>query len=468
MLGRIDQSRLALEEIHRFPNRTLRTEAGLEWDMAHLIAEIKRGLAKAAGLNVRSFGCDSWGVDYLLFDSSGQLLPPAFHYRDGRAGLGVKRAYARVDWPTIFAETGIQFMPINTIFQIASERPERLEQADRLLLVADGINYVLSGVAKAEETLASTSQVYNPVSRSWSKALLDRLSIPERLFAPIVPPGTRLGPLRAEVERETGLRGIEVLATCSHDTAAAVVGVPAQGTHWAYISSGTWSLLGVELPRPILTDDCRELNFTNEIGYGGSVRLLKNIVGLWVIQECKRYWAERGEPFEYGTLTDLAGSAEPFVSLIDLTDSQFVEPGAMPEKIGAYCRGTGQPGPSSPGATVRAVLESLALLYRRTLRQVERLIGSRIQRLHIVGGGSKNTLLNQFTANACQVQVVAGPVEATAAGNVVVQALALGQLSSLAEARKLIGESFPTTHFEPRDVAVWAHAYDRLAALAGW
>lgn len=470
MVGRIDNDRLTLEELHRFANRTVKADGALHWDIPNLFHDIKIGLAKAAGLKIpfASFGCDSWGVDYLLFDANGNLIPPAYHYRDPRAAYGVKRAYARLDWPTIFAETGIQFMPINTVFQLASESPDRFERAHRLLLIADGINFMLCGVAKAEETLASTSQIYNPVNRTWSKLLLNRLAIPERLFPSIVPPGTRLGPLLPDIARETGLTWLEVLATCSHDTAAAVVGVPARDTHWAYISSGTWSLLGVELPRPILTGDCRELNFTNEIGYGGTVRLLKNIVGLWVVQECRRHWADHGQQFEYAALTEWAASERPFVSLIDLTDPRFVEPGSMPEKIADFCRGTGQPEPATPGAAVRAVLDSLALLYRRTLRQLERLIGSRIQRLHIVGGGSKNALLNQLTANACQIPVLAGPVEATAAGNIAVQALALGHLSSLPQARQLIAESFGTTRYEPGDTRDWSSAYDRLHAVAKW
>lgn len=469
MLGTLSGERLALREIHRFSNTPVNRDASLQWNISDLFDELKTGLSKAAALDLPFAGisCDSWGVDYLLYDGHGQFMPPAFHYRDPRrTALGVKQAYARVDWPTIFSETGIQFMPMNTLFQLASEDRRRLETAERLLLIGDAFNYFLSGVARAEESLASTTQLYDPRTRTWSKRLLGLLGLPARLFPQIVPPGTRLGPLREELQRETRLPGIEVLASCSHDTGAAVAGVPAADTHWAYISSGTWSLLGVELPRPVLTESCRELNFTNEIGYGGTVRLLKNIVGLWMVQECRREWARNGREFDYATLTQMADEAPPFAALIDPADPRFVEPGEMPQKIAAFCRETNQALPADPGTVIRVVLESLALSYRHTLKQVERLIGSRVQRLHIVGGGSKNALLNRFTANACQIRVLAGPDEATAAGNVLVQALALGHLKSLKQARQIIRDSFAVTTFEPSEHDAWEAAIDRFDRLA--
>ncbi len=465
ILGTLRNGKLALEELHRFPNTPIKAEGSLYWDIPHLFKEIKTGLKKAAQLKIpiSSVSCDSWGVDYMLFDAVGAIIPPTFHYRDRRAARGVENAYAKVKWPTIFAETGIQLMAINTIFQLAAESPERLARADRLLLIGDGINAMLSDVAKAEVSLASTSQLYNPRSRGWSRRLINALNLPLKLFPPIIPSGTALGPLQREIVQETGLTGVQVIATCSHDTGAAVAGVPAFGQNWAYISSGTWSLMGVELPGPIVTEACRELNFTNEIGYGGTVRLLKNIVGLWIIQECRRTWAKAGQELDYAKLTELATAAPPFVSLINPTDPRFINPDDMPEKIAAFCRETEQPVPESPGAVVRCVLESLALLYRRTLKQIEQLTGIRFERVHVVGGGSKNSLLSQFTANALQIPVLAGPMEATAAGNILIQAITLEHLPSLAAARDVVRQSMEVSIIHPHAPEEWMKAYERFS-----
>jgi rhamnulokinase len=356
-------------------------------------------------------------------------------------------------------------MPLNTIYQLAAEAPARLKQAHRLLLIGDGFNFLLSGVARAEESMASTSQLYNPRTKSWSRLLLEALDIPAGLFAPIVPSGTRLGPLRPELARETGLEGLEVIAACSHDTGAAVAAVPGSGEGWAYLSSGTWSLMGVELPAPIITDPCRELNFTNEIGYGGSVRLLKNIIGLWIVQECRGQWAKQGSDYDYATLTQMAAAAPAFVSLINPADPRFLSPGDMPARIAAYCQETGQPSPSSSGAVIRCALESLALLYRRTGLQIEQLTRRKIERLHIVGGGARNGLLNQFTANALQIPVLAGPVEATAAGNILVQAIASGRLALLGEAREVVRASSEITQVDPCDAPEWEAANRRWEQL---
>ena len=468
MLGTLDAGRLSLEELHRFPNTPLRDGSSMHWNIPALMNEITEGLKKAARLPVRisSFSCDTWGVDYLLFDAQGRVMPPADHYRDPRSEAGVQKVFARIDWNLIFAETGLQFMGFNTLFQLAAETPGRLDSADKILMVGDGFNYLLSGVARAEQSSASTSQLYDPRTHAWSEKLLETMQYPARLFPPIVPSGTRLGPLRDEIASETGLRDLTVIAGCSHDTAAAVAAVPASGSHWAYISSGTWSLMGVESVVPIINDTCRELNFTNEIGHGGSVRLLKNIIGLWLVQECRRTWAASGRDLGYAELADLAGAEPPFVSLINPADPRFIPPDHMPERIAAFCRETGQPVPRNEGATIRCVLESLALLYRQTLRQVERITGSRMLQLHIVGGGSRNALLNQFTANAAQTRVLAGPTEATAAGNILVQAIALGHLPSLAAARKVVRDSMETVVYEPVDAAPWAQAFDRFEKLA--
>ena len=471
MLATLDQGKLSLEEIHRFANNLIQTDDGsLHWDIPELAAEVRAGLKKAGAmcLEIAGFSVDSWGVDYVLFDEAGGLLSPTFCYRDPRTKRGVEAAYGKTDWETIFEETGIQFMPLNTLFQLMAESPERLERAALLLGVGDGIHFLLSGSRKIEESMASTFQLYNPRTRDWSGKLIETLGLPRRLFPEITPSGSRLGPLLPDIAEECGLSGVEVIAGCTHDTGAAVAAAPAvDGGSWAYISSGTWSLMGTELDAPIVTDACRDLNFTNEIGHGGSVRLLKNIIGLWLIQECRRQWAREGREFDYAGLTALAEASEAFGSLIDPTDARFVAPGDMPGRIRDYCRETGQPAPEEPGAVIRCALESLALLYGRTLRQIETLIERPIDRLHIVGGGAQNRLLNQLTANAVGVTTVAGPAEATAAGNALLQALALGHVASLTEARGIVANSFEPETCQPVDADEWRSAMARFAKLTG-
>jgi rhamnulokinase len=370
----------------------------------------------------------------------------------------------------VFAESGIQFMPLNTIFQLAAETPERLQAARWIVTVADAFNLLLSGTVRCEVSNASTTSLYNPVRREWSSKLLGALGIPAAKLPPIATSGTRLGLLLEAVSRRVGLPRIEVIAGCSHDTAAAVLAVPVENftsarPDWAYISSGTWSLLGTELPHPVLTAECRAANFTNEIGYGDTVRLLKNIIGLWLVQECRRAWVSTGRDFTYAQLAGFAASAEPFVSFINPADPRFVSPGDMPNRVADYCRETGQPAPTSPGACIRTVLESLALLYAVELRRLEDVAGTRFGRLHIVGGGSQNALLNQFTADACGIPVHAGPIEATAAGNVLVQAITLGDLSGSESARRVVRDSYPVSVFSPSGDTRWVTALGRFAGL---
>ena len=468
MLGSLDAGKLSLEELHRFPNTPIKSDGSLCWDIPRLFGQLKAGLRKAGALKVpiASISTDSWGVDYLLIDARSEIIPPVFHYRDPRTARGVARVRASVGWPNIFDETGIQFMPLNTLYQLATEPSERLARAERILMIADAFNFFLCGQAAIEESNASTTQFYNPSTRQWSKKLLAALNLPERLLPAIVPSGTRLGRLRKELADETGLPPMEVIASCSHDTGAAVAAVPADSsTSWAYLSSGTWSLLGVELPAPLITDACREMNFTNEIGYGGSVRLLKNISGLWLVRECRRAWAAGGQHLDYETLIKLAAETSPFVSLINPMDARFVAPENMPEAIAAFCRETGQPAPTMPGAFIRCTLESLAMLYRRTFRQIEQLVRRKIERLYVVGGGSRNALLNQFTADALQIPVLAGPVEATAAGNVLVQAITLGHVNSLSAAREIVRDSLPASRVNPNAAAPWDSAWERFTKL---
>ncbi|MFT5492220.1 MAG: rhamnulokinase [Limisphaerales bacterium] len=469
MLATLADGRLTLEEVHRFPNAVIQTDEGsLHWDIPALFAEVKVGLKKAAalGVEISGFSVDSWGVDYTLFDAEDRLMSPTFCYRDPRTERGVKNAYEKTDWETIFAETGIQYMPLNTLFQLMAESPERLAEAKLLLGVGDGFHFMLSGRRVIEESMASTFQLYNPTTRDWSDKLIGTLGLPRAIFPAIVPSGEKLGPMLPEIVEESGLGGVEVVATCSHDTGTAVAAVPAtEEGSWAYISSGTWSLIGVETEEPILTDACREMNFTNEIGYGGTVRLLKNIIGLWLVQECRREWERRGEIYDYAELTRLAEEAEPLTSLIDPSDPRFVAPGDMPGRIAKFCQETDQAAPEGPGATIRCALESLALLYGKTLRQVEEVTEVSVDRLHIVGGGSKNQLLNQLTANAVGIPVIAGPGEATAAGNALIQAITLGQLDALADARRVVRNSFELKTFEARDTGAWSAAGKRFEAI---
>jgi len=474
LLGTLAGDRLNLEEIHRFPNGPVRVGDSLRWDTPRIFNELKTGLRQVAErrVPVASVSCDSWGVDYALL--GGGRSPEAlgldvpFHYRDSRTEGALERAFAILSPEQIFAETGVQFMPINTLYQLLADlrsRREMLSSADAFLNIGDYFNFLLSGERKAEESLASTTQLYNPRTRGWSATLIEQFGLPARIFPPIVPSGTRLGRLLPALVAETGLKGVQVVAGCSHDTAAAVAAVPAQGRDWAYLSSGTWSLLGIETAQPILSAHARQYNFTNEVGYGGSIRFLKNLVGLWILQECRREWARTGQGLSYDALTELAGKAPPLVSLIDPQEPRFSRPGEMPGKIAAYCRETSQRAPTSPGEFARCVLESLALMYRRTLDQLEEVTGKKLTTIHVVGGGSRNELLNQFTANATGRAVLAGPAECTGIGNVLVQAIALGHVSSLDAARRIVRESFPIKRFEPKDVSKWQNAYTQFCEL---
>jgi rhamnulokinase len=467
ILGTLDDGRITLEEVHRFPNGAVKNSGALHWNFEGLLNELKTGLKKAAArqLPIASISTDSWGVDYVLYDERGLVMSPVWCYRDVRTASGVENAKAKVDWPTIYVETGIQFMALNTIYQIVTEPPDRLAAARQLLLIGDAFNYFCSGVARNEVSLASTTQLYNPQTRTWSKKLFASLGLNEALFAPVCPSGTVLGPMKKNLATEAGLPPIQVIATCSHDTGAAVAAVPAQGENWAYLSSGTWSLMGVEWPRPVITDQGRSLGFTNEIGYGDSVRLLKNIVGLWIVQECRRYWAKQGKKYEFDELAALSNSAPPFVSLINPDDPRFLSPDDMPKKIAEFCAETGQPAPADTGAVMRCIYESLALFYRVTLRKTERLIGKKIERLHIVGGGSQDATLNQFAANALKIPVLAGPKECAALGNILVQAIALGHLPSHAAAREVVRNSFELKTFTPQSPAEWDAAALRFEKL---
>jgi rhamnulokinase len=466
MLGALADGKLTLEEIHRFPTGGVNIAGSLRWDVLRIWDEIKTGLRKVAarGVKIESVSADSWGVDYVWLRGDEPLLTLPCHYRDGRTDGAFERAFAVATREEIFAESGIQFMQFNTLYQLHADAEQRrwlFKTADRFLFIADYFNWLMSGVGKAEVSLASTSQLYNPKRKKWSRALLKKLGLPKRLFPEIVPSGTVLGPVLPEL----GLGDAKVVASCSHDTGAAVAAVPGKGKDWAYLSSGTWSLLGVETKKPVINEQALALNFTNEVGFGHSIRFLRNIVGLWIAQECRRTWAADGRDYTYDQLVKLAGEAEPLRSLIQPNDARFVKAGDMPSKVAGYCRQTGQPEPVTHGQIARCVLESLALLYAQQIKEIEVLTGREIKRLHIVGGGSQNALLNQFSANATGLPVLAGPVEATAVGNILVQAIALGHLADLAGLRKVVGNSFPVTEFSPQDAGVWSQARRRFEAL---
>ncbi len=450
MRGVLADGKLTMEEVHRFPTGGIVIGDSLRWDLPRILDELRLGIRKAAAQGtIDGISTDSWGVDYVLLNSLDAVLSLPYHYRDKRNDTAFQRVFLLAPRDLIYRETGIQSMGFNTLFQLqwdVSRRPGLTALADRFLLIADWCNWAFSGVGVAEESLASTTQAYSPHTRQWSGDILRRVGLPERLFPAVVPSASVLGPALPEL----GAGNAQVVATCSHDTGAAVAAVPAEGEGWAYLSCGTWSLLGIEAPEPICTKEALAENYTNELGLGGSVRFLKNIVGLWIVQECRRSWQTAGQDYSYDELTRLAGEAKPHVSLIDPTDPRFAAPGDMPQKIAAYCRETKQAVPESVGAMVRCALESLAVTYRKSIDTLERLSGQKLSRLHIVGGGSKNRLLMQMAADATGRQVIAGPVEATAIGNLLIQALALGQIKDHAELRRIVRASFPVETFVPR------------------
>jgi rhamnulokinase len=476
MLGTLWDGRLTLEELHRFANRAVVIKNSRRWDLLHLYAEIVEGLRKAGARNlpIRSLSTDSWGVDYVLTKKTEPFLSSPYQYRDERTD-GAYERLGEVTREEIFAATGIQCMTINTLCQLHTDllnRPEMLQFADQFLLIGDTINHLLGGEPVAEASLASTTQLYDPAAHDWARGLIARLGLPEPIFPKIVASGTVIGTLTPELQSETNLGPIKVIASCSHDTGAAVAAVPAsQEEGWAFLSSGTWSLLGVESPTPVLTKAAQQLNFTNEVGYGGSIRLLKNITGLWILQECMRFWRESGHDHTYTDLVNLALETPELHSLINPADPRFLRSGGttasggMPARIAEYCRETAQPIPNSVGAIARCILESLSLLYRKTLGELEELTGTPINRLHIVGGGTRNNLLNQCAANATGRRVIAGPIEATAAGNILIQGLACGSVASLNEAREIVARSFPQNAYEPQDAPLWEAAYKRFTSL---
>jgi rhamnulokinase len=471
VVGHLDGEQLTLEELYRFPNGPVRVLDRLHWDVLRLWSEIKHGLGLAAqnyGDSLVGVGLDTWGVDFGLLASDDTLLGHPYHYRDGRTDGMPELAFRRVPREEIFERTGIQFMQFNSLYQLlamAQAQAPALAAARTFLTMPDLFNFWLSGRKANEFTNATTTQCYDPRAADWAYDVLERLGLPTRIFGEIVPPGTVLGALRPSVAQETGCGQIPVIAPATHDTGSAVAAAPLSAPDAIYLSSGTWSLMGVEVEQPVISAQSLAYNFTNEGGIEGTFRLLKNIMGLWLVQESRRQWARTGESFSYAALTDMAAQAPAFGPLVAPGDARFLKPGDMPGRMGAFCRETGQVVPESRGAIVRCALESLALAYRWTAERLDELLGRRLPAIHVIGGGSQNSLLNQFTADATGRPVIAGPVEATAIGNILVQALALGHVSSLAQGRELVRRSFPLVTFEPQQAAAWDAAYERYERL---
>ena len=474
MGGSWNGGKLGLTEIHRFPNAAVPVAGSLRWDLLGLWREIRAGLKRASqklGGQIRSVGVDTWGLDYVLQDANGEWLGLPYCYRDSRTSGLIEAATEIVPRAEIFAYSGVQFMEINTLYQLlAAQRtqPQLLEAARKMLLIPDWIHWALCGAQVCESTNASTTQFLQPNTKMWSAELLKRLSIPTHFLPELVEPGTDLGAVRGEIAAECGLAGLRVVAPATHDTGSAVVAVPTRDTgtpNWAYISSGTWSLMGIEVPEAVLNDTVLRHNFTNEGGVDGSYRLLKNIMGLWLVQQLRQSFSRKNGTADYERLVHLAEQSPALRSLVDPDDIRFLRPTDMVAAIQDACRNSHQPVPETEGQLVRCALESLALRYRQVLRTLEVIAGRRIEVVHIVGGGSRNRLLNQFTADACNRTVVAGPVETTAIGNVLWQATASGEIASLSEARQIVRESFGSQiqEFHPRseNLAEWDAANAR-------
>jgi len=474
VLGTLSDGRLSMEEVHRFPNVPVAIAGHGHWDILRLFNEITEGMRKCAASGARNLagmGVDTWGVDFGLLDSSGELILTPYQYRDKRTEGMYEEVFKRVPRDEVFEKTGIQFMQFNTLYQLASmalAKSPVFEFADRFLMIPDLLHYFLCGSKVGEFSNATTTQCYNPrlgEAGGWDTDMLQRLGIPTRFMPEVVKPGTVLGKLLPQLAEETGLAVAPVIAPPTHDTGSAVAAVPAQGENWAYLSSGTWSLMGIEVHEPVIDERTLALNFTNEGGVEGTFRLLKNISGLWLVQQCRRSWRKAGNELDYGRITELAGQARPFASIIDTADERFLNPPDMPTAIADFCSEYGQAVPTTPGEFARCALESLALAYREVKEKLELLNGAPINVLHIVGGGTQNRLLNQLTADACGIPVVTGPVEATGAGNILVQAMATGELSSLAEVREVVRNSFELETYEPKKTTSWEEAYARYNKL---
>ncbi len=473
VIGHFNGERLRLEDVHRFSNGPVRVLDTLHWDVLHLFAELKTalGLAVAAhGKEWAGIGIDSWGADFGLLGQSDELLGNPRHYRDRLFDGSIEAACEIAPREEIYGRTGIQFLQFNTLLQLYALKRHHspaLSAAKTLLFIPDLLNFWFTGVKATEFTIASTGQMLDPDTRQWATDLIAKFGLPTDILTEILEPGAKIGNLRGEIAAEAGCGQIPVFAPAEHDTGSAIVAVPADSPDYAYISSGTWSLLGIESASPCVSDATRNANFTNEGGVCGTTRLLKNVMGLWLAQECRRTWARQAQTYSYDDLTRLAEAAPPFQALIDPDNPAFFAPATMPDAIRNFCLTTGQTPPEDAGATIRCCLESLALKYRWGIEKLEEFRGAKIRDIHIVGGGAQNRLLCQMTADATNRRVIAGPIEATAAGNLLMQMLGNGDIATLAEARQIVRHLFDLTFYEPtaqRDI--WNDAYGRLLAVS--
>lgn len=461
MLAQLGKGTLTLREMHRFANGPVEQDGALHWDFDKLMHEITMGIRKAAKAcnDIKSIGVDTWGVDFGLLDKGGKLLENPYHYRDSRNNGMMEKVFAIAGKDEVYMQTGNQFMQFNSLYQLFAykvQKPQVVAKADKLLFMPDLITYALTGFVGAEYTIASTSQMMDMNTGKWADGLLKSLDLPRAILPQVVMPGAKAGVLKKELADKLGCAQIPVVAVGSHDTASAVAGVPAVGDkNWAYLSSGTWSLMGVEIPKAVISEKSLALDMTNEGGVFNTIRLLKNIMGLWLVQECRRQWAKEGEELDYGKLAEMAGAARPFQGVFNIELPEFMAIGDMPNKINACLTKNGQKAIADKGQMIRVVLENLAARYVQVMGMLETLSGKKIEVLHIVGGGTKNELLNQFTADATGKTVITGPVEATVLGNVLMQAVTAGDIKDLWEGRKIIADSFEMKTYTPSGSSEW-------------
>jgi rhamnulokinase len=464
ILARLHSGVVTTEEIHRFKNEPVEYGGSLHWDVSRLWWEVRKALHKLKETALAGIGVDTWGVDYALIGERGELLQNPYHYRDARTNGVMQEVFRKASKEEIYLATGIQFMPINTLYQLFAamrDTPKLLRAAKQLLMIPDLFHYWLTGRAVCEFTNATTTQLVNLKTRTWASELIRRLELPGHLLTELIEPGTQLGTLLPSIARDSALSGTPVIAPATHDTGSAVAAICArEGT--AFLSSGTWSLLGTELDAPVISVEALRLNFTNEGGVNGTTRLLKNVMGLWMLQCCRQAWAARGQCCEHYELMELAAHTDAFVSLVDPDHPSFLRPADMPAAVDQFCERTHQSSPQSTGAYVRAILESLAFKYSLVVRNLEELTGRPIHQIRVIGGGSKNHLLNQMTADATGRRVLAGPAEATALGNVAIQILATGAAPSLREVRNIVDRSYPVEVFEPLETSKWERHAERF------
>lgn len=466
ILASLENGKITLKEVHRFPNNGVKVCSTVYWDVLYLFDQIKQGItnAKLEG-GFDSIGIDTWGVDFGLIDSEGKLIGNPVTYRDSRTDNMPEELFEIICAEDVYKRTGIQIMNFNTLYQLYymyKYRKAEVSRADAMLFMPDLLNYFLTGVKKNEYTISSTSQMINPATRSWDCELIEKAGIDKNILCDMVQPGTKIGALTGEICEELGIEPVDVIAVGSHDTASAVVSVPTEVDDFVYISCGTWSLFGTELKAPVVTEEAFKSSYTNEGGYNGTTRFLTNIMGLWLIQESRRTWNRRGNNFSFNDLEKAALECEPFKCFIDPDYPEFGKPGDIPSRIQKYCEQTGQYVPQTVGEIVRCIYESLALKYYHSLLNLEKISGKSFDAINIVGGGTKDPLLCQMAANACDKTVFAGPVEATALGNIAVQMIAIGEISDLKEARKIIKNSFDTKKYTPENVAQWHEAYEKF------